>query len=304
MKKNIKGVMFAMLSSSSFGLIGLFSAPVKAEGLDEFSILFYRFLISAFVLGLVCVVRKESLSIPKELRLKLFTLGILYASSAFFFLFSFNFLPTGVSTTMHFMYPIVVSMMMVLFFKEKKSMVTFFATILAVFGVVMLCWTDGVVISPTGVLVVLTAVFSYSTYIISVNKSQAGRLNAEVLTFYVMLSGAIIFLFVAIATPKGLQAIPSIPSFVRLMLLGILCTALSAFTLILAIKLIGSTISSILGSMEPLVALAVGVFYFNEKFDLHSLIGIITILASVILVIIRSTQKADLKTVPPKNKIL
>lgn len=302
--KSIKGVLFAMVSSGTFGLIGLFSTPLKAEGLDEFSILFYRFFFSAIIIGLICLVRKESLKIPKELRLKLFTLGLLYASSAFFFLYSFNYLPTGVSTTMHFMYPIIVSMMMALFFKEKKSMVIFLATMLSVFGVVMLCWTDGVVIRPMGVLIVLTSVFSYSFYIISVNKSKAGRLNAEILTFYVMTIGAVVFLIVAMVTPKGLQGIGNIPSLIRLLLLAFLCTVLSGFTLILAIKLIGSTITSILGSMEPLVALVVGVFYFGEHFDWFSLIGISTIFGAVVLVIMKSAKKIDAKTVPPQDKIL
>lgn len=302
--KSIKGVLFAMVSSGTFGLIGLFSTPLKAEGLDEFSILFYRFFFSALIIGLICLLRKESLRIPKELRLKLFILGILYASSAFFFLYSFNYLPTGVSTTMHFMYPIIVSMMMALFFKEKKSMVTFIATILSVFGVVMLCWTDGVVIRPMGVLIVLTSVFSYSFYIISVNKSKAGRLNAEILTFYVMTIGAVVFLIVAMVTPKGLQGISNIPSLIRLLLLAFLCTVLSGFTLILAIKLIGSTITSILGSMEPLVALVVGVFYFGEHFDWFSLTGICTIFGAVVLVIMKSAKKIDAKTVPPQDKIL
>ena len=302
--RNIKGVVFAMISSGTFGLIGLFSTPIKQEGLDEFSILFYRFFFSALIIGVICLIRKESLQVPKELRMKLLTLGMLYASSAFFFLFSFNYLPTGVSTTMHFMYPIVVSMMMALLFKEKKSMVIFFATILSVFGVVMLCWTDGVVIKPLGVLIVIASVLSYSFYIISVNKSKAGRLNAEVLTFYVMSVGAVDFLFIAMVTPKGLQIIPSTPSFIRLLLLAFLCTVLSGFTLILAIKLIGSTITSILGSMEPLVALVVGVFYFGEKFDLFSLLGITTIFGSVILVIVKSAKKIDAKAAPPQNKIL
>lgn len=293
-----------MVSSGTFGLIGLFSTPLKTEGMGEFSILFYRFFFSALIIGLICLVRKESLRIPKELRFKLLTLGILYASSAFFFLYSFNFLPTGVSTTMHFMYPIIVSMMMALFFKEKKSMVIFLATILSVFGVVMLCWTDGVVIKPLGVLVVITSVFSYSFYIISINKSKAGRLNAEVLTFYVMTIGAIIFLAIAMGTPKGLQGISNVPSLIRLLLLAFLCTVLSGFTLILAIKLIGSTVTSILGSMEPLVALVVGVFYFGEIFDWHSMVGISTIFISVVLVIIKSSKRIDAKSVPPQDKIL
>lgn len=302
--KNIKGLLYAMVSSGTFGLIGLFSTPLKTEGLDEYSILFYRFFFSAIIIGTICAIRKESIKIPKELRIKLLTLGILYASSAFFFLYSFNYLPTGVSTTMHFMYPIVVSMMMAIFFKEKKSMVIFLATMLSIFGVVMLCWTDGVVIRPMGVLIVVTSVFSYSFYIISVNKSKAGRLNAEVLTFYVMTIGAVIFMIIALVTPKGLQMITSVPAFTRLLLLALLCTVLSGFTLILAIKMIGSTITSILGSMEPLVALIVGVFYFGEKFDLFSLIGISTIFTAVILVIIKSSKRIDAKAVPPQDKIL
>lgn len=296
--KSIKGVIFALISSGTFGLIALFSVPVKLEGMDDFSILFFRFVFSTLMIGAVCVIRKESFKLTKEMVPTLFILGTLYAATAFFLLWSYDFIPTGIATTIHFMYPIMVAALMIMFFKEKKSKIILIAAVLSVLGVVFLCWTGGENIRVAGLIVASITVITYSLYIVGVNQSKAGRLSAEILTFYILLSGALIFMLLALVSPTGIQSIPSTNALLRLLSLAFLCTLISDFTLILAIKLVGSTITSILGSMEPVVAVAIGIFYFGESFGLMSLVGLLLIIASVTLVVIvsgRNNKKKELE---------
>jgi drug/metabolite transporter (DMT)-like permease len=75
-------------------------------------------------------------------------------------------------------------------------------------------------------------------------------------------------------------------------MLALLCTVISDLTLIMAIKRIGSTLTSILGSMEPLTAVVIGVIYFGEMLDLSTIIGLILIIVAVIIVIVASGRKA------------
>ena len=46
--------------------------------------------------------------------------------------------------------------------------------------------------------------------------------------------------------------------------------------------------TSILGSMEPMTAVIVGVLYFDERFDTTSVIGLLLIVVAVVLVIVQS----------------
>ncbi|MBD8348934.1 DMT family transporter [Dysgonomonas sp. HGC4] len=292
--KSLRGVFFALISSGTFGLIPLFSIPLMTDsnmGLP--SILFYRFLFSTILMGAICLLKKENFRISKKDIFTLSWLGLLYAATAMCLIYSYKYIPSGLATTIHFLYPIAVSFLMVVFFKERKSIVLFLAAILSLIGVALLCWNGGGSIKLIGVGIASLTVITYSVYIVGINQSSVSKMNAEILTFYILLSGAILFLIFAGVSPSGIESIPDFTAFGRLALLAFLATVVSDLTLILAIKYAGSTITSILGSMEPLVAVLIGGLYFSEYFNVNSAFGIFLILVSVSLVIIFGKQKKE-----------
>lgn len=286
--KSIKGILFAIISSGTFGLIPLFSIPLMQGGMSEPSVLFYRFLLSSLLMLGICLIRKESLKITFKQASSIFWLGLLYAATALFLIYSYRYIPSGIATTIHFMYPIAVSFIMMMFFKEKRSTILLLAAVLSVIGVVCMCWTGGD-IQFIGLLVAGATVITYSFYIVGVNQSKVGRMTAEVLTFYIVLAGTLIFFLFALVNGE-VGTIPDMQSFWRLLALAFLCTVVSDFTLVLAIKLVGSTTTSILGSMEPVVAVLVGILYFSEGFSIYSFIGILLIIISVIMVVAQKSK--------------
>lgn len=292
--KSFKGVIYALVSSGTFGLIPLFSIPLMTDsnmGLP--SILFYRFLFSTLLMGAICLFKKEDFRISKKNIVSIGWLGMLYAATAMCLIYSYKYIPSGLATTIHFLYPIAVSFLMVAFFKEKKSIILFLAAVLSLIGVALLCWSGEGSINMIGVAIAALTVITYSVYIVGINQSPVGKMNAEILTFYILLSGAILFFIFALTSPLGVELIPNTTALWRLLLLAFLPTVISDLTLILAIKYAGSTITSILGSMEPLVAVLIGVLYFSEYFNLNSGFGILLILVSVSLVIVFGKQKKD-----------
>lgn len=290
--KNVKGIIYALISSGTFGLIPMFSLPLmNDEGIGLPTILFYRFLLSSVMMGVICLLKKESLKISSQHLATIFGLGLLYAATALCLIYAYKYIPSGVATTIHFIYPISVSLIMVLFFKERRSMILMLSAILSLLGVAMMCWTTGgETINEVGVIIASVTILTYSLYIVGINKTSISSMNAEVLTFYILLSGAIIFMFFAFAT-TGIESVSGVSAWAHLVLLAFLPTVLSDLTLILAIKYAGSTITSILGSMEPLVAVFIGVIYFHEFFALSSFFGLLLIIISVILVILFGARK-------------
>lgn len=291
--KSVKGITLAIISSATFGMIALFSIPLMEQGMNIESILFYRFMISAIVMGAICVYRKESFKVLPNQIIPLLALGVLYAITSLLLILSYKWIPSGIATTIHFLYPVLVSVIMTLFFKEKSSFALFGATIMSLIGVVLLCWSDTANIQTMGLLTASMTILSYALYIVGVNQTKTGReMKAEPLTFYVLLVSALLFMVYGLATSK-IHAIPEYSALIRLIGLAVLPTVISDLALVLAIKHIGSTITSILGSMEPLVAMCIGVLYFSESFTGYTLLGAALIILAVCLVISRSAKPEE-----------
>ena len=116
----LNGFLYGLLSSASFGLIPLFTIPAMREGMNFESILFYRFLFACLALGCILLLDKQSFHIKRKEIPSLMLLAFLYLMSAVFLFWGYKFMASGVATTIHFMYPVLTTLIMMLFFKEKK----------------------------------------------------------------------------------------------------------------------------------------------------------------------------------------
>lgn len=290
---NVKGFAYGIATSATFGLIPLFTLPLMAKGMQFDSILFYRFLIAALALTGIMAVRKESFRIERREIPILILLGSFYTTSAMFLFWGYSFMSAGIATTLHFTYPIFVTLIMLLFFREKTSWVTLTAIGLAICGVARLSINEGEIqLKAIGVLIVLLSAVGYALYIITVNKSRVRMMSGRKLTFYVFVVSTLLFAIKA-ATNQGIQPIPDTMSLVNLILLAVVPTVISNITLIQAVHSIGGTLTAVLGAMEPVTAVGVGVLVFGEPFTANLALGIgLIILAVTIIILSKSIQKA------------
>lgn len=288
---NFKGILFAIVSSATFGLVPLFSIPLLEAGIGMPTILFYRMGVAALLMGMIARLSHHDLKIGFKDMMMFLALGGLYAATSSWLLMSYEFIPSGMATTIHFLYPLMVALIMILFFKEKPSVWLTVAALLSVLGVALLSWGEQDAGSTfKGVTMVLVTVVTYACYIVGVNRTRVARLPSVVLTFYVLLTGALIFLVYAVTT-TGIESLPDWRRGADVLLLALVPTVVSNLTLVLAVKHIGSTMTAVLGSMEPLTAVLVGVFYFGETFGVLSAVGLCVIVAAVIIVILLSRTR-------------
>ena len=295
---NIKGVLYAVVSSATFGLIPLFSIPLLHAGMVSPTILFYRMLLSAAIMAAVALLLKRNFRISRRDFGVLAGLSLMYAATSLGLLRSYDYIPSGVATTVNFLYPLVVTIVMTLFFRERSSVWIVIAVFISLVGVALLAWGDAGNNDPgRGLIYAGTTVFTYAVYIIGVMKSRAGRLDPLIVAFYVLTFSAAVFLVYALST-SGIAVVHTWHIWRNLLLLALLPTVLSNLTLVLAIKHIGSTMTSILGSMEPLTAVLVGVVHFGEGFDLDSAAGLILVVTAVIIVILQTNHTPQ---TPPAN---
>ncbi|WP_456088692.1 DMT family transporter [Parabacteroides sp.] len=294
---NLKGFAFGILTSATFGLIPLFTLPLMAKGMQFDSILFYRFLFAALALTGIMVAKKESFHVDKREIPVLVLLGFFYTASAMFLFWGYNFMSAGIATTLHFTYPVFVTLIMLLFFREKTSWITLMAIVLAICGVARLSINEGEMrLSALGVFIVLLSAVGYALYITTVNKSRVQKMTGRKLTFYVFVVSTILFAIKA-GTNEGIQPIPDPMSFANLILLAIVPTVISNITLVLAVHNIGGTLTAVLGAVEPITAVCVGVLVFSEPFTPNLAVGILLIIIAVTLIILSKSIQNTLRKI-------
>lgn len=283
-----KGFLYGIVASSTFGLLPLFTLPVMGEGLTTFSILSYRMLFASILVAVLMLIGRVSFATNlKELRW-FAILGFLYYGSAALLFQAYGGMASGLATTLHFMYPVSVTIIMALVYKQRPSVVTICAIILSLVGVALLCLRESStgVSSLLSVFLVLLSGVCYAVYLVLVSTvRRINQQNSQKLTFYVlMFSGA--FFMLSTLQGGGLQIIPSASAGINLLLMATLPTLLSNLALVRSVKNIGSTLTSVLGAMEPLTAIIVGILVFDESLRGLMIVGIILILVSVSLIVL------------------
>ena len=283
----LNGFLYGLLSSASFGLIPLFTIPVMRQGMQFESILLYRFAFATLALGLILLLDGQSFRINRRDIPSLILLAFLYLMSAVFLFWGYKFMASGIATTLHFMYPVLTTLIMMLFFREKKSIWRFLAIILAVSGVFFLSQgDDSGNITITGILIVLLSALGYALYLVTVSQLKVGQMKGLRLTFYVFLFGTLLLL-AGINATGDIQPIGNWHIAGNLMMLAIIPTVISNLALVGAVKCIGSTLTSVLGAMEPVTAVCVGIFMFGEPFTSSIGLGIALIITAVTVIILK-----------------
>lgn len=213
-------------------------------------------------------------------------MGLLFSFSSLLLFMSYNYMDAGIASTILFVYPVMVAVIMGAFFKEKISAITVFSILLALSGIALLYQGDGnKPLSTVGIIFVLLSSLSYAIYIVGVNRSSLKTLPTTKLTFYAILFGLSVYI-VRLNFCTELQIIPSPLLWADVLALAILPTAVSLICTALAIQSIGSTPTAILGALEPVTALFFGVLLFHEKLTPRLMVGILMIITAVTLIII------------------
>lgn len=280
-----KGYFLACLSAVTYGTIPLFAIPLKRMDFSFDSVLFYRFLFCVLMIGTYLIYKKVSFRITMQEGGLLLMLGLMYSCSSEFLFLGYDYMPAGVASTILFLYPVLVALIMGLGFKEKISWPVWVAIALAFLGVMTLNGGEGTAIVPLGLFIVFLSALTYALYMVIINKSRLRIMNGIKVSFYSMVV-CMIFFFCKSLLNGTFQTIPSAEAGVNLILFALVATVISLIALVYAIQLIGSTLTSVMGSMEPLVAVIISVMLFNEPFSSNMAVGILLIIVAVILTVL------------------
>lgn len=287
------GYLFGILAAGFYGLNPMFALPLYQDGMDSVSVLFWRYALSVPMLAVLMLCRHIDFRLSKAEAIQIALLGAVMALSSLLLYLSYNYMDAGLASTILFVYPIVTAVLMAFVFHERVAPLVWGCLALASVGIGVLCELNGNThVSIAGVLLSLGSALTYAVYLVFINKGHITHLPSAKITFYVLLFGSLMLGVLLlcrwqIAVPQGLHWGYSIGA-------ALFPTALSLVLTTLAIQGIGSTQTAILGAMEPITAVVVGMTLFGEHLTVRSCIGIALIVIAVTIVVAR---KQSSKTV-------
>lgn len=285
MNAKVKGYVLGAVAAATYGMNPLFALPLYKAGMNPDSVLFFRYLFAIPVLGIMLKVRGRNFKIQKKEILPLIIMGFLVAFSSLALFQSYNYMEAGIASTLLFVYPILVALIMAFVFKEKLTLQSILCILLALGGIGLLYkGGDGTTLNLAGVALVMGSALSYAIYIVGVNRPILKNVATLKLTFYILLFGVSLFL-IRVDFGKSLIVADSWYLWGNLIALAVFPTAVSFLCTTQAIQYIGSTPTAILGALEPLTAVFFGVTIFGEMLTPRLGCGIMLIILAVTLII-------------------
>ena len=275
-KNAIIGYPAGIITGITYGLNPLFAVPLMNNGASIESILFFRYTFAVVLLAAFLILTRQSFRITARQAGVLLALGLLYTSSSIFLFEAYNYIASGLATTLIFLYPVLVAIIMV-FLRVVPSWPVWLS-IAATFGgvIIMTQGSGGDSLNPIGVALSLGSALVYALFIVIINRSKAiAQISNTLLTFYSLTVGAIVFLGKISFSEAPISAgITTGGDWLNIAGLALLPTIVSTATLAIATRNIGATKASVLGVFEPITAILIGTLMFGDPLTTNILLGI------------------------------
>ncbi len=282
----VKGYLLAAFAAAAYGTNPAFAIPLYDAGMNPNSVLLFRYCIGIPILAILMTVRGIDFKLKRAERIPVFALGILMALSSLTLFESYNHMNSGIASTLLFIYPVMVAVIMTFFFKErfKSSLILCFLFMGA--GLMLLMRPDGNAgINAYGFLLVMVSALTYAIYIVLVNGSTAiSKIPTTKLLFYVLIFGSSVFLF-KIAAGMELTLPTRTFGWYNLVALAIIPTVLSLACTSAAIHIIGSTPTAIFGALEPVTAVILSVVFLGQPITANEIVGGLLIVTATTIVV-------------------
>lgn len=288
---NIKGTIQAISSAVLFGLMPLFTKVIYSFGANFASTAFYRTSLSLILVLLLSILEDRSIRISFKEFIYLLIGSVFFVSTSLTLYSSYNYISSGVATTIHFAYPIIIFIINAIISKIRPNKVDIFCILTVSIGLVLIVDLSGGKIDLRGITLAAISAFTYSFYSIFLERSILKHLNALRILFYInLISSFLIILFVNI-TGNEIMLSYSMFQWIFIFLYSIVITVGATFLYQKSLRNIGATYTSILSCLEPVTSVVVGVLILSESIFFKQVFAIILILSSTVIIVKNQIKK-------------
>jgi len=279
----------------SYGFNPLFAKPLLAKGVSLSSMLFFRYLIAMLLMFLWMKAKGEKVSTNKKHLPYLIILGLLFTSSSITLFESYNYIPSGLGTTLVYLYPVFTAFGMMIL-GQFPSWKVWLSIVITLIGVVFLCYpSEGMVFSLPGITWAVMSALVYAIYLIMVNQNKTvAEVSPHCLTLYALIVGTITFYIWHLLDGNSLLGgITTGIDWACLIGLAIFPTMISLLTLSISTRRIGATKTGVLGAFEPITAILIGTVVFGEPFTANIAIGVVLCIGAIVFMIVSSRTSSS-----------
>lgn len=276
-----KGYIYTALSAIIFGLMPLLTKIIIARGATSFTIPFFRVFYVTIVLFFVLKIKKIDLHLEKRDLLSVILTSIFGSGLTIIILNeSYNYVDTGIATSLHFLYPLFVAILCCFFYREKIKKKQIISLSFALVGII--CFMSKGNGSLFGYLLAIASGLTYAFYLVKMDKTGLVKMNALKLSFYLALFTTIEIFTMNLFMQDVVFKMDAL-SYGLLLVLALSSSFLATVLLQKGVLLLGSTRASFICLLEPVTSMIVGILWLNEALTLNKGLGGLVIIISLII---------------------
>jgi len=278
-----KGILFIILSAISFGIMPILAKLSYRGGANTYTTLFLRFFFAAIMLFYYLKSKGISLKLARKQLFLVIIIGVFgFTLSSISLFMSYNYISIGMATMIVYTYPAIVTLLSYMFYKEKIYPRKIVSLTISTIGIFVLIDRGSVSFNLIGIILAGIAAVMYSLYVLGASHKEFRVINSYVLTFYISCASAIMMFLAAITTGNFNMHI-SFYALVAILLLALISTTVALMAFLEGVRIIGPSKASILSTIEPIVALTLGIIILREPISARIIIGSIMIVTSVVI---------------------
>lgn len=276
-----KGYIYTALSAIIFGLMPLLTKIIIARGATSLTIPFFRVFYVTIVLFFVLKIKKIDFHLEKRDLISVILTSIFGSGLTIIILNeSYNYVDTGIATSLHFLYPLFVAILCCFFYGEKIKKKQIISLSFALVGII--CFMSKGNGSLFGYLLAIASGLTYAFYLVKMDKSGLVKMNALKLSFYLALFTTI-EIFTMNLFMQDVVFKMDVLSYTLLLVLALSSSFLATVLLQKGVLLLGSTRASFICLLEPVTSMIVGILWLNEALTFNKGLGGLAIIISLII---------------------
>lgn len=282
------GALYAIMSGFCYSLLGYFGITIIQAGSSVYNMLFWRFLVSA-LFALILLIPKYQIILQSPRTSFNVLLGgmVFYGTSSIVFFLSSLYIGTGLAMVIFFIYPAIVMIINITFYKARFSKIYFLAFLIILIGLVLLIDMQDLALDIMGVVLgVATAIF-YAGYIVASEKISID----PILSTLMVSIGSATICFIAALIDSSFHIPSGLNNWFNIIGVGLICTAIPILLLLKALKYIDAEKAATLSVLEPVFVLIFGIILLDEKVTFIQILGTIIVLSGALMVLFHNTPK-------------
>lgn len=289
--KELKGIFQAIFSAILFGLMPLFTKVIYGFGSNFASTAFYRTSLSLILVLILCILEDKSIRINFKEFIYLIIGSIFFVATSLTLYSSYNYISSGVATTIHFAYPIIIFIINAIISKSRPNKVDIFCILSVSIGLVLIIDLKSGNIDLRGIILAAISSFTYSFYSILLERSILRNLNSIRILFYINLISSFLLIFFVNITEREIILSYNLFQWMFIFLYSVVVTVGATLLYQKSLRNIGATYTSILSCLEPVTSIVVGIVLLSESIFFKQVLAIILILSSTIIIVRNQIKK-------------